>query len=586
MGIPRLTSTLQPYGFELRLQGETVVIDGPALAYHILHICRSNGEPQPAYSVIGYTTITWLNELYSQRVAIQAIYFDGHLPDSKKEIRVERLSKSSLRIANIFSNSPHACQSIHLTSSRNTRLLNTFGHDTSDFRYKADPSFLVPAVIEALRRNNQYRHLVFVVPGEADAYCASHLVQSGGLVLTSDSDLLVYDLGQGRVVFLRDIYRRGNSAMVCTAFSSNLICQKLGINKPTGPLRLAYQRQWDPHASLAQLVQACAKPIQDELDYSEFCRQYQLPKMPVTDHSCFAYIQGLDPRLSELFLQLRQLGNDSPSQATISLPVLLDSSARATAWEFSTPLRRLTYKLLGADTGQLCPQVLEHRRVSHIAHKGTLVEVMSTYETRELAQNLLHVAESIKEIVHADDSIYWPLVCLITDMEESQRQGKEPLARCLLQKTYKPDSQGYVDWDMVHVVAQLQATFYSFRMLQQTLSLISAHTADIIGPNKNQLRAALAGFPPLADCPNIDSTESLLLFCKTRQSNQSLRKMLCLPRQETSETCRNEDMAAKGGTRKQSIKGNRFARGKQSGQTCRGSNRSKSTNKFSVLSIE
>ncbi|PHH83575.1 hypothetical protein CDD82_7136 [Ophiocordyceps australis] len=374
--------------------------------------------------------------------------------------------------------------------------------------------------------------------------------------------------------------------MVCTAFASNLICQKLGIQQTAGPLRLAYQRQCDPHASLAQLVQACAKPVQDVLDYSEFCRQYQLPEMPVTDHNCFAYIQGLDPRLSELFLQLRQMGNDNPTQATISLPVLVDSSARTTAWEFSTPLRRLAYKLLGAETEKLCPQVLEHRRVSHIAHKGSLIEVMSTYEAQELARNLLYIVQSIQTIVHAGDSIYWLLVCLITDMEECQRRGKEPLARCLLQKTYDSDPQGYVNWDMVHFVAQLQAAFYSFRMLYQTLCLVSTHTSDIIGQNNKQLRAALADFPPLADCPNIDGAETLLLFCKRRQSNQSLRKMLHMPRQETFETRSNGDMGVKGNMRKQRIKGNKLARRKQSVQTHSGSNKSKATNMFSLLSID
>lgn len=69
MGIPRLTSILRPYASVSQLQGP-VVIDGPALAYHILHIARLEAETktaldEPSYAVLGSTATRWLDTLES-----------------------------------------------------------------------------------------------------------------------------------------------------------------------------------------------------------------------------------------------------------------------------------------------------------------------------------------------------------------------------------------------------------------------------------------------------------------------------------------------------------------------------------------
>lgn len=68
MGIPRLTALLQPYADLCSLQDQAVVIDGPALAYHVLHVCRINGAVQPSYQLVAKTTLDWLNELSRHNV--------------------------------------------------------------------------------------------------------------------------------------------------------------------------------------------------------------------------------------------------------------------------------------------------------------------------------------------------------------------------------------------------------------------------------------------------------------------------------------------------------------------------------------
>lgn len=81
MGIPRLTQHLSPYATKVVFQhqdashdGEQrmatrVVIDGPALAYHVYYVCLSRHgkarnalEAIPSYHDIGSATVRWLEQ--------------------------------------------------------------------------------------------------------------------------------------------------------------------------------------------------------------------------------------------------------------------------------------------------------------------------------------------------------------------------------------------------------------------------------------------------------------------------------------------------------------------------------------------
>lgn len=68
MGIRGLTARLKPYASRAGLRGRAV-IDGPALAYHILHTCRvelasSTTLEEPSYSALGSRAIKWLDSLH------------------------------------------------------------------------------------------------------------------------------------------------------------------------------------------------------------------------------------------------------------------------------------------------------------------------------------------------------------------------------------------------------------------------------------------------------------------------------------------------------------------------------------------
>lgn len=70
MGIPHLITTLEPYAVHDVLDNKSVVIDGPALAYHILYICSRNGVVLPSYRLLSDTAVTWLDELTSRGVTV------------------------------------------------------------------------------------------------------------------------------------------------------------------------------------------------------------------------------------------------------------------------------------------------------------------------------------------------------------------------------------------------------------------------------------------------------------------------------------------------------------------------------------
>ncbi|KAL4732480.1 hypothetical protein ACLX1H_001496 [Fusarium chlamydosporum] len=271
MGIPRLISTLEPYVVHGVLDNERVVIDGPALAYHVLYICNRHGSPQPSYKVLGETTIAWLDELTQRGVSVDAIYFDGYLPPDKEPVRMQRMVKSLDQLKKVHSTETNGFFPAYFSSLSEASPTLFSAARPPVGKPTIPPSFHVPAIIDTLRLSSRYAELVHLVPGEADAYCAQHVSHSGGTVLTSDSDLLVHDLEKGSVVFLRDIYRDDQSHLACARFSPAHICEKLKLSS-SEICRFAYERKSSPHSTLPQLLQDCARPISDQIGYNEFCQ--------------------------------------------------------------------------------------------------------------------------------------------------------------------------------------------------------------------------------------------------------------------------------------------------------------------------
>lgn len=81
MGVPHLIAFLEPYSVLESLAGQSVVIDGPAFAYHVYHICLGSRshlqrpfEAAPSYGEIGESAIQWLDGLRDGRVTMYILF--------------------------------------------------------------------------------------------------------------------------------------------------------------------------------------------------------------------------------------------------------------------------------------------------------------------------------------------------------------------------------------------------------------------------------------------------------------------------------------------------------------------------------
>ncbi|KAK5998132.1 hypothetical protein PT974_00504 [Cladobotryum mycophilum] len=518
MGIPHLIATLERYAEYEVLENETVVIDGPALAYHILYMCRANAASQPSYGLLGQAAIAWLDELQNHRVNVQHIYFDGYLPASKQSVRMERIMKSNTQLNLFFSSNTKGYPSPNLNSSEELDF-DVFKFGKPGTKSSLDPSFLVPAVIDAIRSCPRYQKLFSIVPGEADAYCANYLSQNGGMVMTSDSDLLAYELAGGRVAFFREIHRNAHEKLSCATFCPRNIYKKLGLPASTDAWRLAYERKRSTNATLPQILKACSLPIIDGVDYQEFCQQYlhhEKATLPTTRQNNTLSLDGLDPRLSELLLQLGQMrpnSNLNGLNAKIFLPILIESPEKGTAWEPSTPIRRLAYSIA---TWILLPtpsaSVHEYRRVQNRDQKGREVSLLPWNVVSTKADHLLSLMRQLKHKLSDVDKYFWTLFCLALNIMECEEQGKYCHVLQILRQSKKPPSNpgDKVPWDLVHFTAQLQASYYSFRILSQVLFLIPKQGLDSLSKGLLQVRDLLSEFPPLPQFPDTRDALSLL----------------------------------------------------------------------------
>ncbi|KAJ4011405.1 hypothetical protein NW752_007059 [Fusarium irregulare] len=509
MGIPRLISTLEPYVVHQVLDNKSVVIDGPALAYHILYICNRHGIPQPSYKILGKTAVAWLDELTQRNVVIDAIYFDGYLPPDKAPVRMQRMIESFNQLKKTHSAETSGFFPTYFTTPfESSPTLFSVARPPLGKR-TIPPSFHVPAIIDALRTSLRYASLVCLVPGEADAYCAQHLSQSGGTVLTSDSDLLVHDLGQGDVVFIRDIYLDQQSRLACASFSPAHICEKLKLASSAEICRFAYERKSSPHSTLPQLLQDCIRPLADQIGYAEFCQEYQdhaVAPIPVSVYGAPIQIDSLDPRISEMVLQLGHTGvqMDRTDDPKMFLPVLLESPERGSAWEQSTSIRQLAYTIARWAIPGTSSVVQEYRRVNTTIQKGRQVPMLPEKATKALVQDITRLMSTIRLVTGRDTIRAWHIVYLTLDIRHCYEEGRPSHMLQTIEASLQKPLPQRVSWDTIHFVAQLQAAYYSFRLLKQVLSL--GQPAEVLP----ELRDMLSSLPPLTECPDIDRTLEFL----------------------------------------------------------------------------
>ncbi|RBQ92024.1 hypothetical protein VDGD_10127 [Verticillium dahliae] len=562
MGIPHLFTHLGPYGVDTLLTGIKIIIDGPSFAYHIHSLCSSNRAGQVSHKLLCDAAISWLDAL-SKGSKITAIYFDGYLPASKHPVRLDRLLKSSTRLQNLHSSNPKACPS-HLLSESNELIPAPFPTTYARREPPHHPPFLVPAILERLRLSEKYAPLIRLVPGEADAYCADHALHHGGCVLTSDSDLLVHDLGpRGAVILFHDLRTGtldGHRGLIAARYSPASIAERLRL-PPTsaGIQRFAHELSRDPYKSLPQLLQAAQQRAAAEGDdaaedaaYETFLRPYRAHDAQTTAAAATyaSLATPLDPRVSELVLQSPALrsrlgipedededeeGPRAPhSEPLIFLPLLMDCPARPSAWEASLDVRRLGYALLRAAHPFAAASVREFRRVQSASNAGRQIPPCADPPSRAAAllSQLQHAArfEGAEEAEQDRAARGAGLLALTLRLDgaAAAEAGRDAQAVPAVREFFAARADGETLWSTIHLAAQVQACYYSLRILSQVLSLLDVVAGDgaISGAVLAGLKTELAKLPALEAYPAVKDVTALLEEMRARGQMKSLAEFV------------------------------------------------------------
>ncbi|EKD21432.1 DNA replication initiation factor cdc45 [Drepanopeziza brunnea f. sp. 'multigermtubi' MB_m1] len=571
MGIRHLITFLRPYATTLEsLGGHKVVIDGPSFAHQIYYIClqaspgaKNALEAAPSYRELVNVAIAWLDGLRESNVQIMKIYFDGFLPPGKLEVRLKRLRENTNRLSNFHVAYKEQCRDFSPD--------NAMPQCLELFRNRSVPSclttlpalpFVVPAILEALNASSTYRGVTETVPGEADLYCANHLKKYGGIVLTSDSDLLVHGLGsKGAVSFFGDIAPVGNDEpdqLRTQWFSPADLSIRLGLPKSHGLTSLAFEMHIDPHGSFQNLLSKARslKAVTEQPQiFQDFLKEYtEVPDEPIISAEHAGTVQALrslDPRTSEYVLQFNSLALISGQppvsrQATsvsphVFLPFLLDCPVRTTAWEVSSAVRQLAYGLVNliVPDDEQVSWVFEHRKQIDQS-KGRGLNVASLSEVPGACLYLIERFERLRlKLLNLKESEVWIAVALQQDIESSHSNSKTPSIQLFIQAWGKlecSDVKGSFSWDVVHFFAQLQATLFSLRMLKQTSNIVIATRSTKIPDSLLRLNQLLDSLPALIEYPNNRSAASISRKSETATFLAFIKRVLtaldydCQPR--------------------------------------------------------
>ena len=369
--------------------------------------------------------------------------------------------------------------------------------------------FLVPAVLDALTCNSYYISTVEIVPAEADVYCATAARRNGGIILTSDSDMLVHDLGpNGAVAFLNQIQFRGgegpSASIRVSMCKPREVAKRLGLESL---LRLAFEIKKDPSSSFMEALRRARQykhSVIRDVYYEEFLLEYASETLHST-HSEMAVAanapvdpskQLLDPRISEIVLQFAA---QSRPQIKMYLPFLIDDTSRSCAWVISASLRSFAYSLLLF----LKPEPPKVRAVAEYVRRGLRI---TSHEGRLLSkEQCLAYAESLMEsfrefykgfgatfIYHYFKAYGVYLVCkwyLDNDKPLPARQALSQLLRGAAGTT--------LAWLDIHLSAQLQAALYSLRMAKQILRYVKVGAVTGFPTLLRDLDEILIGLEPM-----------------------------------------------------------------------------------------
>lgn len=395
--------------------------------------------------------------------------------------------------------------------------------------------FLVPAVLEALLESSQYLHITEVVPGEADLYCAKHLNQYGGIVLTGDSDLLVHDLGEdGAVSFFKDLDLSTKGILSSQIYQPSAISQRLNLPGAHGLHSFAFELLMDPHGTFRKLLvnaQSLKAATANPLEFEHFLKEYKQLPSPLEAKDLaetISVLRGLDPRISEYALQYpylaqiagqREVVEDSET-LRIFLPFLLDFPLRTNAWEVSTVVRQLAYGLVNLIVPEIQQRLIvsEHRKQQDKS-AGRELQLPTVSQLPEACGAVTTLCSQLRQtLAGLSESQIWTAFAIHQEIQYSHSRAKTPLCKVIVQQLADLGNEHNMrnkrknfTWDIVQFFAQVQGSYYSFRILKQIMSLVVSHApAESLPEPILSLHRQLSSLPKLCHLPGLDGVSSII----------------------------------------------------------------------------
>lgn len=365
------------------------------------------------------------------------------------------------------------------------------------------PVFMVAAVIDTLRQS-PWRDLTEIVKGEADEYCATEAHHSNCSVLTSDSDLPLFDLGEDSCVIwlnslekTRAVPQSGHSQIVAECIRPAKIAKWLDLSSL---LRLGFERCLDSSANLSEIKRRSRDVVRHQryqAKFDDFSKAYEFADPSQNFPNDFIIS---DPRLLELAAQLMDSvqGEDS---SHIYFPVLLEHPGRDASWSYGIEYRAEAYGLLlllcVLDEQYRPTKVREHYR------KGPLIKTAEV-ELRDPGsglRQLLIELEGCKSSLPDEIPPYllWWSFALRDVGRERVGRNKHLLSAGHVWEVlgFQHDDRT-VSWDTIHIRANAEAILYSLRLLKGAIDTVVAHNLMVTDDIRN-VSAQLADLPSIAE---------------------------------------------------------------------------------------
>ncbi|KAI7969596.1 hypothetical protein EIK77_001123 [Talaromyces pinophilus] len=370
------------------------------------------------------------------------------------------------------------------------------------------------------------------IPGEADVFCAALASQNPGTaILTSDSDLFLFDLGSESAVIFFDTIRIGDYGDKISLIEPSMtikamkyrpasIADRLGIPALS---YLAHELNQNPRSKLTELVRrakVASDLSQKTPGYLTFMEEYDLQNVLQYDPSEAQTLQNLDTRISELFVQCLWTNRNFENQhqaPRIYLPFLVEDHSRKCAWAESVGFRRLAYSLLNLNAASSTaskPTVITEcvRRGRRFCFDNIDLYSIEGGEIEKESGSLLDSLEFFQRQYHLhhhhanyDSPLFWRTYALYEINKDwfASNNHSSAFKNHVALKSFLGLNRGSendtfdsetIDWDDIHALAQLQAVLYSLRMVYQ---IIQGLALDEGGGSLGRLRGVLARLPPL-----------------------------------------------------------------------------------------